>query len=238
MKTFCDDLVADFILRHDLHYGYKLTNYLNYSRVVCLADFERIVKYYELSSCAAAIVSGSRDEPELKLVDHELVDILDYDSTSQRYNLDLDWEKELDSCCLGGGYDFVMCNQVLEHIAFPLQGMKNLFYITAPGGYIWVSIPTINCIHGEPYFYSAGYHPRMLQKLGDVVGLEVLHIGAWGSKKYLVAAVLGKWLTEKQLSPGFRSMRDLVFPWLALQDGRKSQIDKVISDSWALFRKP
>jgi 2-polyprenyl-3-methyl-5-hydroxy-6-metoxy-1,4-benzoquinol methylase len=130
-----------------------------------------------------------------------------------------------------------MCNQVLEHITFPLQGIKNLSYITAPGGYIWVSIPTINCIHGEPWFYSSGYHPRMLKSLGRTVGLEILHIGAWGSRKYLVAAVLGRWLTEKQLKRGFRGMWDLAFPWLALQDGRRSQVHKYITDCWVLFRK-
>ena len=40
MQTLEDDLVEDFISRRDLHYGYTLSNYLNYSRVVCLTDFE------------------------------------------------------------------------------------------------------------------------------------------------------------------------------------------------------
>ena len=184
-----------------------------------------------------AIVSGGLQEPELKLINYKHIDILNYESSSGKYDLDSVWENET-SFLIKEKYDFVMCNQVLEHIASPFQGMKNLSHITLPGGYLWVSIPTINCIHGEPWFYSSGYHPRMLQKLGEQAGLEIVHLGAWGNKKYLVQAVLGNWLTEKQLKWGFRNMHDLAFPYLAVQDGRKNQIEKnIITDTWALFKK-
>jgi hypothetical protein len=103
MHALDDKIVKDFISRWDVHYGCKLTDYFNYSRVVCLADFDRIIRQSQIKSNNLAVVSGGQQEPELKLIDHESVDILDYDSTSQKYNLDLDWEKSADSSCLRGG---------------------------------------------------------------------------------------------------------------------------------------
>jgi len=79
----------------------------------------------------------------------------------------------------------------------------------------------------------------MLKRLGEEAGLNLMHLGAWGSEKYMVAAVLGRWLTAKELRPGIRSRFDLVFPWLALQDGRKNACSpQVVTDTWALYRKP
>ena len=114
-------------------------------------------------------------------------------------------------------YDFVLCSQVFEHIYSPFQGLQNLSLITRPGGYIWISIPTINRIHGEPYFYSAGYHPRFLDRLGKEAGLQCVHIGAWGNEKYQTAAVLGRWLTHNQLRLGFHRKFNFAYPYHALK---------------------
>lgn len=237
MHTLDDNLVALFIEKWDEKYNHKLTNTYNYSRVVCLADFEKIIKKKNISPSNLAVVSGSNQEPELKLINYKHIHFLNYESSSGKYDLDSVWKND-NSSLIKEKYDFVMCNQVLEHIASPFQGMKNLSHITLPGGYLWVSIPTINCIHGEPWFYSSGYHPRMLQKLGEQAGLKIVHLGAWGNKKYLVQAVQGNWLTEKQLKRGFRNMNDLAFPYFAIQDGRKNQINKnIITDTWALYQK-
>lgn len=74
------------------------------------------------------------------------------------YDLNLDWS----------GYDshnfsMTMCNQVLEHVFNPHLAFKNLCQQTATNGYIYASIPTLNCIHGEPDFFSSGFHPRFFR---------------------------------------------------------------------------
>lgn len=116
--------------------------------------------------------------------------------------------------------------------------MKNIYHIMKKGGYAWVSVPTINLIHGEPYFYSAGYHPRFLYRLCKELGFEVIHLGAWGSQKYLAYAVQGKWSTSIELKKGFRSKYDIAHPYLSMKDGRKNTTDgRFINDTWALIKK-
>jgi SAM-dependent methyltransferase len=129
-------------------------------------------------------------------------------------------------------FSMTLCNQVLEHVFNPHVAFKNLIHHTRPDGYIYITIPTINCIHGEPHFYSSGFHPRFLERLAVENGLEVVNIGYWGSFKYMVNAVTGIWLPASQLlrgaSQGLPNMQDI--------DGRIKQ-SEIITDCWGLFKK-
>ena len=240
-----DKNVFNFIKKFDDKYNKKLSNHINFSRVVSLSDFHRVINHIKLHHfLKVAVVSGSTHEPELELINYEHLDILQFESSSNSFNLDDDWEtinnfnKTNINIYEKNKYDFVLCNQVLEHIFSPKQGMKNIYHIMKKGGYAWVSVPTINRIHGEPYFYSAGYHPRYLDRLCKEQGFEVIHIGAWGSRKYLAYAVQGKWSTNNALKKGFRSKYDIAHPYLALKDGRKNDVNgRFITDTWALIRK-
>ncbi len=244
--SFPDDgNVINFIKNFDIRYNNKLSNHFNYSRVVSLYDFHRLLNELKLKFFSkVAVVSGSIKEPELALFKYDDLDILQFDSISNLYNLDDDWSATNNSIELKSRpynedhYDLILCNQVLEHIFSPEQGMKNIYYIMKKNSYAWISIPTINRIHGEPYFYSAGYHPRYLFRLCKKLGFEVVHIGAWGSRKYLAYAVQGKWLNNNQLKIGFRSKFDLAHPYFAMLDGRKNEKSgKFITDTWVLIKK-
>jgi len=78
---------------------------------------------------------------------------------------------------------------------------------------------------------------RFLERLAIKSGLEVISIGWWGSYKMLVNAVSTRWLTHKQLRPGFHRFYDLMFPFLCFVDGRR-QSKKYITDTWILMKKP
>lgn len=240
-----DKSVIDFIKNYNKEYDKKLSNYFSFSRVVALSDFQRLIHQMNLNNfLKVAVVSGSMNEPELKLIDCAHTDILDFKEDSGLFDLDVDWKSisnsndEDSKFYKEGEYNFVFCNQVFEHIFSPIQAIKNIHYITKKNGYAWITVPTINCIHGDPYFYSAGYHPRYLDRLCKSAGFEVIHIGAFGSRKYLAHAVQGHWCFHDELRPGFRSKRDFAYPYFAIQDGRKNNTNgKFIVDTWALLKK-
>ena len=242
-----DKVVLNFIRNYDEEFDKKLTNKFNYSRVVSLSDFHRLIVKMKLNDFSKVVIlSGSLEDPELKFINHKFLDIFQYNEVSNLNNLDDDWEMISNSKSINSKYykekknmyDFVLCNQVFEHIFSPLQGIKNIYYITKMNGYAWISLPTINCIHGEPHFYSAGYHPRYLYRLCEEAGFEVLHIGAWGNRKYLAYAVQGHWLAHDELKIGFRSKLDFAHPYFALKDGRKNDTrGNFITDTWVLLRK-
>jgi SAM-dependent methyltransferase len=225
--------VREFINKNNDIFSGKLKNYYNYSRVVSLADFSCLVDKMGISSQEhVGVISGSELEPELKFLAANKMTFLNF-SNNVIYDLDKNWDQQ-DS----QDFSFAICNQVLEHVYNPRQALKNIIHHTRSGGYIYISIPTINCIHGEPYFYSAGYHPRFLERLAIEHKLEAIHIGQWGSEKYLINAVSGRWLTNNNLRIGIHGLADFLHPTFILRDGRKNSLDyRYITDCWALFKK-
>jgi hypothetical protein len=233
-------IVNDFIVKFDQAYAGKLSKVYNFPRVVQLATLNFYLESNSLTSFdSVAVVSGSLDEPELNLFKYNKIKTFNF-SEDRQYDLDNSWDKSNIP-----GYDFVICNQVLEHVFNPHQAFKNLISITNSGGYIFVSIPTINRVHGEPYFYSSGYHSRFLTRLGVENNLKILDQREWGSVKYLLHTVSGYWPTFNTLKKGVHNRYDLLFPFLTLVDGTKKSNallnflghQDVTTDCWALFQK-
>lgn len=200
-----------------------------YPRVVSLCDFAARIAPEVPDGATIAVVSGGADEPELRLLSGREVAVLSYDDDA-RFDLGRDWNDTY------GAFDFVLCNQVLEHVFDPLRAMRNLARITKPGGAVYVSIPTINKVHGLPDFYSAGYYPTWLEQAFAHASLEPKHISFWGSRKYLSGF---HWPTEKELRRGFHNWRDFVDWQRPFVDGRTfSSNDRWITDTWGLAVKP
>jgi hypothetical protein len=221
--------IIHFISIYDSNYGGKLSNVINYSRVVSLAHFAALVSHAGIQEQVhTGIISGSENDPELAFLNSKKLTILNFESDNS-YDLDKSWINEPSK-----NFSITFSNQVLEHVFNPHVAFKNIIHHTAKGGYIWVSIPTINCIHGEPYFYSSGFHPRFLERLGIENNLEILHIGAWGSYKYMIGALSGDWFSASGLLPS--ATKNYLHPELVKVDGTIR--DNNITDCWALFRKP
>jgi SAM-dependent methyltransferase len=223
--------VSRFIAANDARFDGSLSGFMNYSRVVSLAGFDRLMGKLNLRAQAhIGVISGSLREPELKFVSAARTTILSFED-DKRYDLDLKWTDPSQE------FSLTLCNQALEHVFNPHMAFENLVRHTAPGGYLYVTIPTVNCIHGEPYYYSAGFHPRFLERLGITHNLELADIGFWGSYKYMIYAVTGIWLPEKWLRRGIHRRGDLRHPSLIIEDGRFMN-EKFMTDCWALYRKP
>lgn len=225
--------VGDFIAQNDARFDGRLSRYHNYSRVVSLCHFDQLVERDDLRQQAhVGVVSGSKSEPELRLLSAGQVSVLSFED-DPRFDLDVEWPES-------AAFSLTLCNQVLEHVFHPHVAFANLCRVTRPGGALYVSIPSINCIHAEPHYYSAGYHPRFLDRLGRENGCQLLGLGAWGSLKYMLHAVSGRWLTARQLGRGLNSRFDIDLPLHMLADGRKNMALEpapIMTDCWALFRR-
>ncbi len=207
-----------------------------YNRVVSMYDFDKLSVLEDFKSIdSLCIVSGSESELETNFVDASRIFST---SLEEGYDLTEDWgEEDFKNKDILGSFDFVMCNQVLEHVPDPIRSFNNLVLMAKPGAYIWVSIPVINRIHEEPNFYSSGYHPRYLKFLSDNAGLDTIHIGTWGSLKYKLFSVSRNWPPLRKLQKGLRSNSDLLFPRFMFTNGAIHQ-DKHLVEAWALYKKP
>ncbi len=225
------DEVAKFIALQNSRFDGLLGSWLNYPRVVALHDFYQCIKHLDIAQQEhVGVFSGSLNEPELKLIESNKITMLNFEDNHE-YDLDHSWFHQTPM-----NFSLSLCNQVFEHIFNPHVALKNIIHHTRNQGYIYISIPTINCIHSDPYFYSSGFHPRFLERLAFENDLIPIMMDQWGSFKYMVNAVSGKWLTSTQLKPGIHGLRDLVLPFSIFEDGRKES-DRYITDCWGLFQK-
>jgi hypothetical protein len=88
-----------------------------------------------------------------------------------------------------GGYDVVICEQVLEHVIDPCAAARNLRALTVPGGRVVVSTPFLVRVHELPLFGLNDYWrftPRGLRTLLERAGLEVDEVGSWGNRSCIV----------------------------------------------------
>jgi len=220
-----------FIEEYDAVFGGGLRRRLNASRVVSLFWFKMYAEEFtDLKRSKCAVVSGSSNEPELRFSQSAQVDFINF-SDDNAFDLSKPWENK----SLGGkylSYDLVLCNQVLEHVFNPIVAFDNLTKLVRPKGYLYISVPVLNCIHGEPYFYSSGYHPRFLLELAQnsPSKMKTEKVGIFGSKRYMISAVLGKWLTVNEMFDG--TSGEQINSWDNLQCDSRCP-----TDTWALFSK-
>ena len=181
---------------------YKMLSYLDPARLISLIRFYDLFSKIEDFSfndhIKIAVISGSLSEPELIFFNNSSVDCLCFDENtkpgeSQFWDLNLDWS-EAQYSDFHKKYDLVLCEQVFEHIPNPEKALKNMKYLLKDRAMIHISVPSINGIHTDPYYFTAGYHKRMLSYLAKKVGgFEKIDCESWGSKKAVSMYALIDW---------------------------------------------
>lgn len=218
---------------------------LAYSRLVQLTALHQVVNSHNLINQAhVGVISGSKSEPALAMFRSEKTTICAYEDDI-KYDLDKSW--------LGWpSHEFTLtiCNHTFEHIFNPFVAIKNLIHHTAPMGYIFLSVPVVDCIHGEPHFYYSGFHPRFLSRMAQESGLEIISIGCWGNHKAMINGMHGRWLTQKESRRGLfnfnnfsqpanalrKFVRNLRQLSVAFEDGQVQSF-RYLTNTWILLRK-
>lgn len=187
--------------RREVYETIKLINNSKINKLLSSTDPARvfsILRFYELFKnlpnfsfkefINIAVISGSDKEPELFFFDNAKLDTLCFDEnlkpgSFQFWDLNLDWS-EIQYSDFHNKYDLVLCEQVFEHIPCPENAMRNIKVILKKRGLAHISVPTINGVHTEPYYFTAGYHSRMLNYLSNKIGgFKVIECDSWGTKK-------------------------------------------------------
>ncbi len=77
-------------------------------------------------------------------------------------------------------FDVVLCTEVLEHVPYPIESLKEMVRLTKPGGRLFITAPLGSGLHQEPYHFYGGYtdhwYRKFLSEFGcDVVSIEPNH---------------------------------------------------------------
>lgn len=151
-----------------------------------------------------AVIGGGVDEPEIPILEKYFALDIDFIGiepvTGENFHY-LDLNTSNDSADNSLKYDLVLCNQVLEHLWNVPNAFLNISKLLLPGGLAWISCPFSNFFHGSPEFYSSGYSPDLIEKLGSYFNFKILDSGFSGSKRiYRTRHILNQWASDKQVN--------------------------------------
>jgi SAM-dependent methyltransferase len=72
-----------------------------------------------------------------------------------------------------GIFDAILCTEVLEHIPYPIQTIKEFSRLLRPGGSLILTAPS-NCLrHMDPFYFSSGFSDRWYEKILSENGFRV-----------------------------------------------------------------
>jgi SAM-dependent methyltransferase len=170
----------------------------DYPRLPAIVDLYGWLNKYNLNNFDS-VLSTCRGDPELYFIKSKQTDFAEYDGTNFDLHM-LDLPKK--------DYDFIMVNQTLEHLYNPTHALERLYNHIKPGGYFFTSVPFINIPHNMPFHYW-GINPLGLTILCKTVGFEVMEVGFYGSREYVVNMFYSRYwpglnvLKETQNDPFF-----------------------------------
>jgi SAM-dependent methyltransferase len=122
-----------------------------------------------------------------------------------------------------GRADFVLCQNVLEHIAEESGAVKAMADALAPGGVVTILVPAHPRLYGrldERYGHERRYTRKRLARVIDRTGLELVDLysfNALGIAGWLAKSFAGK----PSVSPGSLRAYERMLPyWRAVEDRR------------------
>ena len=164
----------------------------DFSRVPTLIEFRKMVDELKLSSEKMLVINGTGD-PELEFIPTKEVKHGVYIHEPELYDLhtmDLD-EKD---------YDFLMCNQTLEHVYNPFVALKTMNKHLRMGGYCYITVPCNNIPHDTPMHFYTGFTAVGLGTFFVEGGFEIIKLGQWGNYKAVETMFTDDWADYRKSS--------------------------------------
>lgn len=87
-------------------------------------------------------------------------------------------------------FDAILCTEVLEHIPYPNEAIKEFARLLKPGGVLLVTVPFASTVHMSPYFYYSGFGEEYFRRICGQNGLTVELIVPNGNKIMLAMQIL------------------------------------------------
>jgi ubiquinone/menaquinone biosynthesis C-methylase UbiE len=91
-----------------------------------------------------------------------------------------------------GSFDAVMCIEVLEHVPYPVDALRELSRLLHPGGYLIVTAPFNSLTHFAPHFYQTGYSQYFYQYWLEKLGFEIIDLQENGNYFEYLAQEMGR----------------------------------------------
>lgn len=75
-----------------------------------------------------------------------------------------------------GSFEVVLCTEVLEHLPRPIEALKELTRVLAPGGTLLLTAPLACALHQQPYHFYGGFTPHFYRKFLTEFGADIVEL--------------------------------------------------------------
>ncbi len=133
-------------------------------------------------------------------------------------------------------FDAVICNAVLEHVANPIEVVREIHRVLKPGGYFYLVVPFLQPEHLDPTDFQR-YTKDGLRKLVTDQGFEIGKIEGVHSVYTTLGWIVEEWLESKN-TLSYRMMRLILYPILRYKTRTSTTyVDSLASAYRVLARK-
>lgn len=150
----------------------------DFARIIALYEFVEFIEKYDKKFLQVCSFNGI-DDPEIQYIQYEKIFNYFYEKNAPKtdlISLDLDDKK----------FDFFMVNQTLEHVYDPCLAMRNIYNHVTDGGLVYFNVPCNGIPHDTPHHFYNGFTPISLGCMVEQAGFNILDIGFWGNKEYIL----------------------------------------------------
>lgn len=89
-------------------------------------------------------------------------------------------------------FDAILCTEVLEHIPYPIETIKEFSRLLKKGGILILTAPS-NCLrHMDPFFFSSGFSDRWYEKFLPLNKFEIEELVQVGDYYRWIATEIGR----------------------------------------------
>ena len=89
-------------------------------------------------------------------------------------------------------FDTILCTEVFEHIAYPVDTIKEFARLLKPGGKLILTAPS-NCLrHMDPYYYYSGFSNNWYEEVLKKYGFIIDDIKPVGDYYWWLAVEIGR----------------------------------------------
>lgn len=75
-----------------------------------------------------------------------------------------------------GYFEAILCTEVLEHIPYAVETIKEFFRLLAPGGKLILTAPGNSVRHFDPYYFVSGYSDHWFRRVLTDAGFNLLSL--------------------------------------------------------------
>ncbi|MCT2557953.1 class I SAM-dependent methyltransferase [Tsuneonella sp. YG55] len=106
-------------------------------------------------------------------------------------------------------FDAILCTEVLEHIPYPIEAVREFARLLKPGGTLILTAPSACLRHMDPFFFQTGLSDRWYETILPQAGFEIERLDQVGDYYAWMAYELGRsalthsFLAKLALLPAF-----------------------------------